>query len=144
VIKTIWRSLRSLTLVAIVYFKIKLTHDVLEASSLPRVEDANLSYYFVIADKIKLNQNIITYTNRENVFTDSCANNLFLNHPVHRISPDRTKCIIENFTGQYRLDELALGLARQRFPLPGRCITATCLHVSESFGVIRITMPRQA
>jgi len=115
-----------------------------EASSLPRVEDANLSYYFVIADKIKLNQNIITDTNSEDVFTDSCANNLFLNHPVHRISPDHTKCIIENFTGQYRLDELALGFARQRFPLPGRCITATCLHVSESFGVIRITMPRQA
>jgi len=50
VIKTIWRSLRSST---------KLTHNVPEASSLPRVEDANLSYYFVIADKIKLNQNIM-------------------------------------------------------------------------------------
>lgn len=30
-------------------------------------------------------------------------------------SSDRTECIVENFTGQYRLDGLALGLARQRF-----------------------------
>lgn len=60
-----------------------------------------------------------------------------LDRPVYRLTANRvcSKCIVENFTGQYRLDGLALGLARQqRFPLPGRC-TSCRRELSRAFRI---------
>lgn len=63
---------------------------------------------------------------------------------ISRISPDCTKCIVGNFTGQYRLDGLALGLARQRFPLPGRCISPLHAYIHqnllEPFAITMVVM----
>lgn len=47
--------------------------------------------------------------------------------PPYRSSV-RTKCIVENFTEQYRLDWLALGLAWERFPFTWQVHLSAYVH----------------
>ena len=81
-------------------------------------------------------ENWLEYRNRYKLQRCVCifvpCRQFILSHPVYRVSPERTKCIVENFTGQYRLDGLTLSFAQQRFPFPSRCISPLRAYVYQN------------
>ena len=81
-------------------------------------------------------ENRLEYRNRYKLQRCVCifvpCRQFILSHPVHRVSPERTKCIVKNFTGQYRLDGLTLSFAQQRFPFPSRCISPLRAYVYQN------------